>query len=87
MPLEFDKTMNSWPLMGQQPCMNREHVNFVKGHEPMDNLPWQSTAIMSAESEGRKMEVRVCKHCGCLYYQCWEVPDDQARRDGGVDEG
>ena len=87
MGIELDKDMGQWPIMGPKACMCREHVNFVKGHEPMDNLPWQSTCIMSAEYDGRRMEVRVCKHCGCLYYECWEVPDDQARGDGGADGG
>jgi len=78
--IEIGNEMKPWPLMGAQVCMNRSPHPHTKGHEPMDNLPWQSKSIMQAEGDGRRMEVRVCKYCGCLYYECWEVS-------GGAEEG
>lgn len=69
-----------WPLMESQRC--REHVtpglDLMNVHEPLElkNGKW----LLSDENEGHRMEVRVCKHCGVLYYECWEVKPECAKK-------
>lgn len=63
-----------WPLLEPRACADKRR--WPKPHVPLP-MPY-GFAFMQAESGGRRVEIRVCKYCGTLYYHCWEVSENSA---------
>ncbi len=64
-----------WPTMPAMSCYMREGL---LPHEPLI-LPYNDFCWAWADSGGTRMELRVCKWCGCVYYQGWGTEDGKAK--------